>query len=205
MSNNLIASLEEIITPIVLADEKEDIHVKDHALRDFYAILLSSLNSNPSLFTKLRDQLSPNIVDIFNGDSSTTQQVLNYISGEVSTAEMNTLLNNAIPPTLNQIVTSAGSSEINIIQFYLNNQMPLVINALPEWASDILESSGVKIEAEKVTEKTTFDDEVEAEAIEMIVEHRNKKRNFLYEFLTLVIIIILFSVIINAVLNYLNS
>ena len=195
MSLNIINVLQQQVTPIVLAEEKEDIAIKKQALTDFYPILLSAINAKPELFEKLRDQLQPDITDIFDSNLETTQQILNYMSAEASTEAIKTSLNASLAPSLSLLASEAGSSDIQVIKHLIKGQMPLVLNALPAWSDDLLTISGIKKTVEDVREDLKKPEELRATGFS------KKKKPFPIQYVVVFILAVLLFMVVKSFLE----
>ena len=150
MSFNLLQTLKATVSPVALEQETEDILYKKQALTEFYPILILIVSAKPELFDKLYNCISPQIVDLFDEDEKITQQFLNYLSGEASTEQTKNVMNKSIAPTLNFLVSEAGSSDIQVILHAIKNHRDYIVQALPHWASDLLRLLGVEVEAKKM-------------------------------------------------------
>lgn len=195
MSFNIIYLLQQQVTPIVLAEEKEDFLFKKQALTDFYPILLSAINAKPELFEKLRDQVQPDITEIFDNNLETTQQVLNYISGEASIEDVNSILNASLGSSLNLLVSEAGSSDIQVVRHLIKGQMPLVLNALPAWSDDLLTISGIKKTVEDVREELKKPEKLRA------TSSGKKKKPFPIQYVVVFILAVLLFMVVKSYLE----
>ena len=152
MSFNLLQTLKATVSPVALEQETEDILYKKQALTEFYPILILIVSAKPELFDKLNNCISPQIVDLFDEDEKITQQFLNYLSGEASTEQTKNVMNKSIAPTLNFLVSEAGSNDIQVILHAIKNHRDYIVQALPHWASDLLRLLGIEVEAKKMVE-----------------------------------------------------
>lgn len=196
MSFNIINLLQQHVTPIVLVKETDDLLFKKQALTSFYPILLAAINSKPELFEKLRNQLEPDITDIFDENSDITQQILNYISGEASTEEVNHHLNASLAPVLNLLVSEAGSGDIQVIEHLIKGQMPLVLNALPHWSVDLLAMAGIKNSLENIRE------ELKKPEAFVSTSSNKKKKPFPLQYVVLFIVIALLILVIKSLFQH---
>lgn len=196
MSLNIINLLQQHVTPIVLADENDDLLLKKHALTDFYSILLTAINSKPELFEQLRSQLEPDIIDVFDGNVDITQQVLNYISGEASTQDVNVLLNASLAPSLNLLVSEAGSSDVQVIEHLVKGQMPVLLNALPHWSVDLLKMAGIKYSIAEIREELKQPEELK------IIRSKHNKKSFPMHYLVILILIVLLFMVVRAFISH---
>lgn len=192
MSFNIINLLQQHVTPIVLVKEIDDLLFKKQALTDFYPILLSAINAKPELFEKLHNQLEPDITDIFDENSDITQQILNYISGEASTEEVNKILNASLAPILNLLVSEAGSGDIQVVEHLIKGQMPLVLNALPHWSVDLLAMAGIKNSLEDIREELKKPEDF------VSTSSNKKKKPFPFQYVVLFIVIALLIMVIKS-------
>lgn len=143
MNINLIDLLKQKVSAIVLEGETEHLSEKSQALSGFFPILLSILKSKPDLIAKLQGQLNPRLTDIFTGHPVLKQQILEKLSGTVSTERMESTLNRSIAPTLGFLEVEAGSSEPNAIGRLIERHWSTISNALPAWAPALLSGLGI--------------------------------------------------------------
>lgn len=195
MSLNIINLLKMHVTPIVLADENEDLLFKKQALTDFYTILLTAINSKPELFEQLHNQIEPDITEIFDNNANITQQILNYISGEASTQDVNRLLNASLAPSLNLLVSEAGSSDVQVIEHLVKGQMPVLLNALPHWSVDLLEMAGIQYSITEIREELKQPEKLNSRS-------KHKKKSFPMHYVVIVILIILVFMIVRAFIKH---
>lgn len=196
MSFNLIYLLQKNVTPILLAEVTEDLLYKKQALTDFYPILLSAINAKPELFEKLHNQLAPNITDIFDENRDVTQQILNYISGEASTEEVNKILNASLAPTLNLLISEAGTDDAQVVEYLIKGQMPLVLNALPHWSVDLLAMTGIKNNVEDIREELKKPEDMPPSRF------NKKKKPFPFQYIVLFIVVLLFVMVVRSYLAH---
>ena len=195
MSKSLIAELQQKVSFIVLDGETENLHAKTQALSDFYPILLSAINAKPELFDELQDELNPDILTIFAGNHAIKKQVLDFIGGDAPKDEIESVLNRSIAPTLNFLVNTAGTTNFNTIQHFLKMQMPLILNALPQWASELLESIGIKNSIADIRQTLPRQNNY---------RKAQKNKTFIFPIVALVIIVILLAVILYSIFNMPN-
>lgn len=191
MNINLIDLLKQKVSAIVLEGETEHLSEKSQALSGFFPILLSILKSKPDLIAKLQGQLNPRLTDIFTGHPALKQQILEKISGTVSTESIESTLNRSIAPTLGFLEVEAGSSEPNAIGRLIERHWSTVSNALPAWAPAILSGLGISAAS---TIGSNVHQLPKAEPYRKVVEEK-KKSGFLLPLIAFIILAALLALI----------
>lgn len=148
MSMDLVKKLNLTVTPYILKDELNDLLEKDQALCRFYPFLLSILHVHPSLIADLNQQLDPSINAIFHGNHQLQEQYLQKLQQQLNQpipgTECEQVLNRAIIPTLGFLEHEAGTTQVEGIVHLLDHHAEEIHQALPTWATPILESLAAK-------------------------------------------------------------
>lgn len=143
MTLDIIDILKQKVSAMVLDGEKDYVVEKNQALGAFYPILLALLKSKPGLIQNLQNQLNPRITDLFNGNSTLKQQLLQHLSPTIPVDQTESTLNRAITPTLNVLENEAGTADGDGIAHFLSSQWANIQRHLPTWALPILAGLGV--------------------------------------------------------------
>ncbi|WP_152598554.1 hypothetical protein [Acinetobacter sp. HR7] len=148
MSMDLVKKLNVTVTPYILKDELNDLLEKDQALCRFYPFLLSILHVHPSLIADLIQQLDPSINAIFQGNYQLQQQYLQKLQQQLNRpipeTEFEQVLNRAIIPCLGFLEHEAGTIQVEGIVHLLDHHAEEIHQALPTWATPILEALAAK-------------------------------------------------------------
>ncbi|WP_168408379.1 OmpA family protein [Acinetobacter indicus] len=147
MQTRLIELLKNSVSSIVLDGETDYLIEKNRALNDFYPVFLSVLRHRPSLIDSLRNQLNPRLAEIFGTNLNLKQQFLEFSRSQAPADEIESTLNRAIVPTLGFLESEAGSTDPEAIVHLLDQHMPDIQAALPEWAAALLAGLGVNTTA----------------------------------------------------------
>lgn len=143
MTFDIVDVLKQKVSAQVLADEKDYAVEKSQALAGFYPILLALLQAKPGLIQSLQNQLNPRVEDLFSGNQSLKQQMLQHLSPTIPIDQTEKTLSHAIAPSLTVLEHEAGSSNPDTIAHFLTSKLATIQAHLPTWAVPILAALGV--------------------------------------------------------------
>lgn len=191
MSANLIELLKEHVSTIVLKGESEHIFEKDQILNQFYPVLLTILKSKPHLIDSLSQQLNPNLVELFDGNTALKNQFVGQFSTVLPDNRTEHVLAQSIAPTLNFLKAEAGSGQPDAVSHLIEQHTAEINQYLPVWAAPILEFLGIPLLRDKEMPQYHSENELPTETSE--VEREMGKRSWIpFIILLLLTLIVLF-------------
>lgn len=191
MSTNLIEMLKEHVSTIVLKGESEHVFEKDQVLNQFYPVLLTILKSRPHLVESLSQQLNPNLVELFGGNSALKNQFVGQFSTVLPDNTTEHVLAQSIAPTLNFLRGEAGSGSPEAVTHLIDQHTADINQYLPAWAAAILASLGIPLLRDKEMPQYHSENELPTEVTE--VEREMGKRSWIpFIILLLLTLLVLF-------------
>ncbi|MFI8034087.1 OmpA family protein [Acinetobacter sp. ABJ_C3_5] len=143
MSINPMELLKQKVTSLIVNDQDGLANEKSALLSRFYPILLSILAARPELIQKLKDSISPSLSDLLGHNEQVKNALLSNLSnGQLSSAETDQTLNQAIPKSLAALTNEAGNDTQSIVN-YLKQHMDSIRALLPAWAVGLLAPLGL--------------------------------------------------------------
>lgn len=143
MSINPMELLKQKVTSLIVNDQDGLANEKSALLSRFYPILLSILAARPELIQKLKDSISPSLSDLLGHNEQVKNALLSNLSnGQLSSAETEQTLNQAIPKSLAALTNEAGNDTQSIVN-YLKQHMDSIRALLPAWAVGLLAPLGL--------------------------------------------------------------
>lgn len=143
MSINPIELLKQKVSSALLSDQDSLAAEKSSLLSKFYPIFLSILAAKPELIQKIKDSIAPSLFDLVGQNEQVKNALLsNLISGQLSTAEAEHTLTQAIPKSINALTSEAGNDTQSIVH-YLKQHADTIRSLLPTWAVGLLAPLGL--------------------------------------------------------------
>ncbi|CAM4426722.1 OmpA family protein [Acinetobacter dispersus] len=143
MSINPMELLKQQVTSVVVSGQDSLANEKSALLSRFYPIFLSVLAAKPELIQKLKESISPSLLDLFGHNDQVKNALLsNLAGGQVPPAEVEHTLNQAIPKSLVALTNEAGNDTQSIVN-YLKQHADSIRSLLPAWAVGLLAPLGL--------------------------------------------------------------
>lgn len=143
MSINPMELLKQKVTSAVVSGQDSLANEKSALLTRFYPIFLSVLAAKPELIQKLKESISPSLLDLFGHNDQVKNALLsNLAGGQVPPAEVEHTLNQAIPKSLVALTNEAGNDTSSIVN-YLKQHTDSIRSLLPAWAVGLLAPLGL--------------------------------------------------------------
>ncbi|ENX41825.1 OmpA family protein [Acinetobacter sp. NIPH 2100] len=143
MSINPMELLKQKVTSTVVSGQDSLANEKSALLSRFYPIFLSVLAAKPELIQKLKESISPSLLDLFGHNDQVKNALLsNLAGGQVPPAEVEHTLNQAIPKSLVALTNEAGNDTSSIVN-YLKQHADSIRSLLPAWAVGLLAPLGL--------------------------------------------------------------
>lgn len=135
--------LKQKVTSAVVSGQDSLANEKSALLTRFYPIFLSVLAAKPELIQKLKESISPSLLDLFGHNDQVKNALLsNLAGGQVPPAEVEHTLNQAIPKSLVALTNEAGNDTSSIVN-YLKQHADSIRSLLPAWAVGLLAPLGL--------------------------------------------------------------
>lgn len=151
MSINPMELLKQKVTSLIVSPQDGLMNEKSALLSRFYPILLSILAAKPELIQKLKDSISPSLSDLLGHNEQVKNALLsNLNTGQLSVAETEHTLSQAIPKSLAALSSEAGNDTSSIVN-YLKQHMDSIRSLLPAWAIGLLAPLGLASSASAST------------------------------------------------------
>ncbi|MCH7391404.1 OmpA family protein [Acinetobacter dispersus] len=143
MSINPMELLKQQVTSVVVSGQDSLANEKSALLSRFYPIFLSVLAAKPELIQKLKESISPSLLDLFGHNDQVKNALLsNLAGGQIPPAEVEHTLNQAIPKSLVALTNEAGNDTQSIVN-YLKQHADSIRSLLPAWAVGLLAPLGL--------------------------------------------------------------
>lgn len=135
--------LKQQVTSVVVSGQDSLANEKSALLSRFYPIFLSILAAKPELIQKLKESISPSLLDLFGHNDQVKNALLsNLAGGQIPPAEVEHTLNQAIPKSLVALTNEAGNDTQSIVN-YLKQHADSIRSLLPAWAVGLLAPLGL--------------------------------------------------------------
>lgn len=135
--------LKQQVTSVVVSGQDSLANEKSALLSRFYPIFLSVLAAKPELIQKLKESISPSLLDLFGHNDQVKNALLsNLAGGQIPPAEVEHTLNQAIPKSLVALTNEAGNDTQSIVN-YLKQHADSIRSLLPAWAVGLLAPLGL--------------------------------------------------------------